>query len=102
VGRHVEIAPYAWIDPSYPALITIEDTVMIGMGVKIFTHEYQRDTFRAGRVLIRSGALIGGFAMIRCGIEIGRDATVGAGVSVLEDRCHGRRRPGPDPPAGAT
>jgi acetyltransferase-like isoleucine patch superfamily enzyme len=85
IGRRVEFSPHTWVDPCYPELITIEDTVLIGTGAKIFTHEYQRDTFRAGKVIIRSGALIGGFAVIRCGVEIGKRATIGPGVSVLQD-----------------
>lgn len=85
IGRRVEFSPHTWVDPCYPELITIEDTILIGTGAKIFTHEYQRDAFRAGKVIIRSGALIGGFAVIRCGVEIGEGATIGPGVSVLQD-----------------
>lgn len=91
VGSNVTISPGVWIDPTFPQLLTFEDNVFIGAGAKITTHEYRMTEFRAGRVILREGALIGGFAIIGCGVEIGWRATVGAGSVV-----------GRDVPAGAT
>ena len=71
VGNGVYFAIGTWIDPNFPELLTIEDDVFFGMGAKIFTHECRIDEFRAGKVLIRRGAFIGGFAIIACGVEIG-------------------------------
>lgn len=85
IGSNVCISPGVWIDPTFPRLITIEDNVFIGTGVKITTHEYRMNEFRAGQVTLREGALIGGFAIIGCGIEIGRYATVAAGAVVGRD-----------------
>ncbi len=78
VGAGVYFSPGVWIDPTFPELVTIEDGVFFGMGAKLFTHEFRIDQFRAGRVIIRRGAFIGGFAIIGCGIEIGQRATVAA------------------------
>lgn len=78
IGRNVFFSAGVWIDPTFPQLITIEDTVFFGMGAKVFTHEYRKDEFRAGRVTIRRGAFIGGFAVIPCGTEIGEGAVVAA------------------------
>jgi acetyltransferase-like isoleucine patch superfamily enzyme len=91
VGRQVFFSAGVWIDPTFPELITIEDCVFFGMGAKLFTHEFRIDQFRAGRVAIRQGAFIGGFAVIGCGVEIGKDAVVAA--CTVADR---------DVPAGAT
>ena len=91
VGRGVYFSAGVWIDPTFPELITIEDGVFFGMGAKIFTHEFRIDQFRAGKVTIRRGALIGGFAMIGCGVEIGESGVVAA--CSVADR---------DVPAGAT
>jgi hypothetical protein len=91
VGAPVVISASAWLDPVYPQLLTIEDEVFIGMGVRIMTHEFRRDEFRVGRVTIRRGAFIGGQALIGCGVEIGENATVAAGAVV-----------GRDVPAGCT
>jgi acetyltransferase-like isoleucine patch superfamily enzyme len=62
----------------YPELLTIEDCVFFGMDVKLLTHEFRVNQFRAGKVLIRRGAFIGAFAVIPCGVEIGEGAVVAA------------------------
>jgi len=85
VGQHVVISASAWVDPVFPQLLTVEDDVFIGMGARVFTHEFRRDEFRAGRVIIRKGAFIGAYAVIGCGVEIGEDATVAAGAMVADD-----------------
>jgi acetyltransferase-like isoleucine patch superfamily enzyme len=79
IGKDVYLSASVWIDPLYPQLLTIEDCVFIGMFTRITTHEFRINEFRAGKVLIRRGAFIGGGAMIGCGVEIGEDATVAAG-----------------------
>jgi len=91
IDRNVYISAGAWIDPVFPQLLTIEDEVFIGLGARITLHEFRRDEFRAGRVILRRGAFIGGCAMIGCGVEIGEGATVAAGAVV-----------GRDVPAGCT
>ncbi len=85
VGRNVFISTDVWIDPTFPQLLTIEDDVMIGVGVKIALHEFRPNEFRAGRVIIRKGAVIGGFALIGQGVEIGEGAVVAGGAAVGRD-----------------
>lgn len=85
VGNPVYFSHGVWIDPMFPELLTIEDRVFFGMGAKVFTHEFRIDQFRAGKVLIRRGAFIGGFAVVRCGVEIGEDSVVGACCVVHRD-----------------
>ena len=85
IGRGVYISPGAWVDPVYPQLISIEDGVFIGVGARIFTHEFRRHEFRAGRVIIRRGAFVGAHSLIACGVEIGEDATVAAGTALARD-----------------
>ncbi|MEJ2111811.1 MAG: DapH/DapD/GlmU-related protein [Acidobacteriota bacterium] len=79
IGKDVYISPGVWIDPVYPQLLTVEDSVFIGMFVRIATHEFRKNEFLAGKVRIRQGAFIGGGALIGCGLEIGQEATVAAG-----------------------
>jgi acetyltransferase-like isoleucine patch superfamily enzyme len=78
VGNQVYFSAGVWIDPMFPELLTIEDCVFFGMDVKILTHEFGIDEFRAGKVFIRRGAFVGGFATVRCGVEIGEGAVVAA------------------------
>ena len=85
VGHNVFISTDVWIDPTFPQLLTIEDDVMIGVGVKIALHEFRPREFRAGRVTIREGAVIGGFALIGHGVEIGEGAVVAGGAAVGRD-----------------
>jgi len=91
VGRRVYFGEGVWIDPMFPELLTVEDGVFFGLGAKVFMHEFRINEFRAGKVLIRQGAFIGGFAVIACGVEIGAGAVVAA--CSVADR---------DVPAGAT
>ena len=91
MGKGVYLSAGVWIDPMFPELLRIEDGVFLGMGTRIFTHEFRVDEFRAGKVIIRRRAFVGGFSLIACGVEIGEDAVVAA-CSVV-DR---------DVPAGAT
>lgn len=85
VGQHVDISADVWIDPAFPELLTIEDEVMLGVGVKIFLHAFDRDHFEAGRVLLRTGVIVGGFALIGHGVEIGEGAVVAAGAVIGRD-----------------
>jgi acetyltransferase-like isoleucine patch superfamily enzyme len=91
IGRNVHIAVDVWIDPLFPDLLEIEDDVTIGVGAKIALHEFTVDEFRAGRVIIRKGAVVGGFSLIAPSVEIGEFAMVAGGAVV-----------GRDVPAGAT
>ena len=85
IGRGVYLSADVWIDPAFPQLLTIEDGVMVGVGVKVAMHEFGRAHFSAGRVTIRQGAVIGGFAIIGHGVEIGADAVVAGGAVVGRD-----------------
>jgi len=85
VGRNVFISVGVLIDPVYPQLVTIEDDVLIGTDARILTHEFRMSEFRAGKVLIRRRAVVGGFAIIACGVEIGEGAEVSGAAVVAVD-----------------
>jgi acetyltransferase-like isoleucine patch superfamily enzyme len=85
VGKRVFFSTGVWIDPTFPELITIEDGVFFGMDAKIFNHEYRQKEFRAGKVVVRSGAFIGGFSVIAPGVEIGENAVVSAFAVAAHD-----------------
>jgi acetyltransferase-like isoleucine patch superfamily enzyme len=90
IGQQVYLSADVWIDPVFPQLLTIEDDVLVGVGARIALHEFGQKEFRAGRVLIRKGALVGGFALIRHGVEIGEGAVVAGGAVVGRDVPAGR------------
>ena len=85
VGKNVYISAGVMIDPLLTDLLTIEDNVLLGSGVKITLHEFQKDRFIAGRVIIRRFAVVGGFSLIGPGIEIGEGASVAGGAVLFRD-----------------
>ena len=85
VGSNVSIATDVWIDPLFLDLLEIQDDVTIGVGAKISMHLCTTDEFRVGRVTIRKGAVIGGFALLGPGIEVGESAMVAGGSVVGSD-----------------
>lgn len=85
IGMNVYISPGAWIDPMFSQLLTIEDDVMVGVGVKIAFHEFRANEFVAGRVELGRGSLIGGFSLIGPGVRIGEGATVAGGAVIGRD-----------------
>jgi acetyltransferase-like isoleucine patch superfamily enzyme len=85
VGKKVYFSAGVSIDPLFPELLTVEDNVFFGVGAKVFLHEFNVDEFRAGKVLVRRGALVGGLSVIRSGVEIGAGAVVAACAVVARD-----------------
>jgi acetyltransferase-like isoleucine patch superfamily enzyme len=85
IGNNVYLSVDLWIDPAFPQLLTIEDNVMLGVGVKIAMHEFGQSHFSAGKVTIRQGAIIGGFAVIGHGVEIGKGAVIAGAAAVGRD-----------------
>jgi acetyltransferase-like isoleucine patch superfamily enzyme len=79
------LSPQVFVDPLFASLLTVEQQVLVGVGVRIALHEHSGTRFRAGRVIIRRGATIGADARIACGVEIGEEAVVGLGAVVLRD-----------------
>ena len=82
IGKGVYMAPGIFIDAFYPHLIEIEDGAFLGVGCRLLTHEYAARFFRAGRVHIGRGSVVGGWSIVRCGVTIGSGVTVGAGSVV--------------------
>lgn len=85
VGNDVFISPGVVIDPLYPALIELDDDVLLGMGCRLLTHEYTATSFRVGRIRIGQGSVIGAYATIRSGVTIGKKVTVGFNSFVNRD-----------------
>jgi acetyltransferase-like isoleucine patch superfamily enzyme len=85
IGQGVHISVDVWIDPLFVDLLTVEDEVTIGVGAKISFHECTTTEFRVGRVTIRRGAVIGGFAILGPGIEVGEEAMVAGAAAVGRD-----------------
>ena len=85
VGADVSLALAATPDVFWPELITIEDDAIVGYDATILCHEFLREEYRTGEVLIGEGAMVGAEAVILPGVHIGEDARIAANSLVAED-----------------
>ena len=85
IGKDVAIAYNILFDPLFPELITIEDNVMLGSDCEIATHEFAKNWFTIGRVVIKSGAMISAYNVIGPGVTIGGNSATGMYCFVKND-----------------
>jgi acetyltransferase-like isoleucine patch superfamily enzyme len=85
IGKNVGISLGFQIDIWYPDLIKIEDNVIIGTDVKIYTHDISKSRIKLGKVIIRKNALIGANSIIGAGVIIGENSKIGLGSVVTKD-----------------
>jgi len=85
IGRRVCIAPGVVIDPLFPELIELDDDCCLGIGCRLFTHEYTATNFRVGPIRVGKGSVVGAYATVRSGVTIGSRVTVGANSFVNRD-----------------
>ena len=85
IGKDVTIAPYVYVDPLFPELVTIEDGVLVGGTGGIISHEFFSKWIRIGKTTIKKGAQLGARALLRSGITIGENAQVGVYAFVNKD-----------------
>ena len=85
VGEGVSLALTATPDVFWPELLTIEDHAVVGYDATLLCHEFLRDEYRTGEVVVGEGAMIGAGAIVLPGVEIGHDAKVGANAVVTAD-----------------
>jgi len=85
VGSGVSLALSATPDVFWPELIRIEDDAIVGYDATILCHEFLRNEYRTGEVVIGEGAMIGADAVILPGVHVGANARVAANSLVAED-----------------
>lgn len=72
-------------DVFWPEKITVGENAIIGYDATILCHEFLRDEYRVGEVVIGDGAMVGAGATVLPGVEIGAGAQVAANSLVTDD-----------------
>jgi len=85
VGSGVSLALSATPDVFWPELVRIEDDAIVGYDATILCHEFLREEYRFGEVVIGEGAMIGAETVILPGVHVGADARVAANSLVADD-----------------
>lgn len=85
VGARVSVGLMAMFDVFFPELITLEDDCIVGYNATVLAHEFLRDEYRTGPVVVGAGAVIGANATVLAGVRIGRGAVVSAMSLVNRD-----------------
>lgn len=88
IGNGVYLNDGYFLDPAHCFLITIEDDVVFGPGVRIFAHDASSKKVigktKIAPVTIEKNAFIGGFSVLLPGVRIGADSIVGANSTVTK------------------
>ena len=87
LGKAVELNDGFFLDPSHCFLITIEDGVTFGPGVRVFAHDASSlkclGKTRIGLVRLGRNCFIGAGSVILPGVTIGENSIVGANSVVM-------------------
>jgi maltose O-acetyltransferase len=72
-------------DVFWPERITVGDHAIIGYDATLLCHEFLRDEYRLGDIVVEEGAMIGAGAVVLPGVTIGAGAQVAANSLVADD-----------------
>jgi len=72
-------------DVFWPELVTLREGAIVGYDATLLCHEFLREEYRTGRVVVGEGAMVGAGAVVLPGVEVGAGAQVAANSLVTED-----------------
>jgi acetyltransferase-like isoleucine patch superfamily enzyme len=85
IGKHVALGYNMQPDVLFPQMITVEDDAIVGYSTTILCHEYLRDEYRVGPVVIKKEATVGANCLILAGVTIAERAVVSSMSLVNQD-----------------
>lgn len=84
-GKNTSVGLMVMLDIFFPETIEIGDNVIIGYNTTLLGHEFLKDEWRKGKVIIEKDVVIGANCTILPGVVIGEGAVVSAMTLVNRD-----------------
>lgn len=78
IGRNASVGLMVMLDVFFPEQIEIGDNVIIGYNTTLLGHEFLKDEWRRGKIVIEKDVVIGANCTILPGVVIGEGAVVSA------------------------
>ena len=85
VGKNASVGLMVMLDVFFPEEIEIGENVIIGYNSVLLGHEFLRDEWRKGKIVICKDVVIGANCTVLPGVEIGEGAVVSAMTLVNRD-----------------
>ena len=85
IGHNASVGLMVMLDIFFPETIEIGDNVIIGYNTTLLGHEFLKDEWRKGKVIIEKDVTIGANCTILPGVAIGEGAVVSAMTLVNRD-----------------
>ncbi len=85
IGRNASVGLMVMFDIFFPEQIEIGENVILGYNTTLLGHEFLKDEWRIGKVVIEKDAVVGANCTILPGIVIGEGAVVSAMSLVNRD-----------------
>ena len=85
IGRNASVGLMVMLDVFFPEEIDIGDNVIIGYNTTLLGHEFLKDEWRRGKIVIEKDVVIGANCTILPGVVIGEGAVVSAMSLVNRD-----------------
>ncbi|MBP2641882.1 MAG: acyltransferase [Firmicutes bacterium] len=85
IGRNASVGLMVMFDIFFPEQIEIGENVIIGYNTTLLGHEFLKDEWRIGKVMIEKDVVIGANCTLLPGIVIGEGATISAMSLVNRD-----------------
>lgn len=85
IGHNASIGLMVMLDTFFPEQIEVGDNVIIGYNTTLLGHEFLKDEWRRGKIIIEKDVVIGANCTVLPGVVIGEGAVVSAMSLVNRD-----------------
>jgi acetyltransferase-like isoleucine patch superfamily enzyme len=85
IGKNASVGLMVMLDVFFPEMIDIGENVIIGYNTTLLGHEFLKDEWRKGKIVIEKDVVIGANCTVLPGVVIGEGAVVSAMTLVNRD-----------------